>query len=298
MAKYHRAQKGDIVAVNGDKGRRKDKPQEEWILTPGAFQGIVPVDQFRRVQAKLPQGSRKARRPKAVYPLSGLVYCEHCGKPMTGSRDQSGKVFYVCSTYLRRGRQNSTGCGKHKLDARRLEKWLANALRDYYLGAGRDELLAAIRRELKTEAKTSKADLKRLEKRAGELEKEVGRLVKAIRTTDAPELAEELQAVRVERQGVQEALQRAQALQDVKGIDLDAEAVLDELRGLWKGLSMEDPASVREVFRLLVLRIECRWEPAPAKGRGEGKRQSCRLVGGVVYLRDPRLVTCAGHAEA
>ena len=51
--------------------------------------------------------------------------------------------------------------------------------------------MAEIRRQLKAEAKTSQQDLKRLEKRAVELEREVSRLVKAIRTTDAPELAEE-----------------------------------------------------------------------------------------------------------
>jgi len=158
--------------------------------------------------------------------------------------------------------------------------------------------VAEIRRQLKAEAKTSQQDLKRLEKRAVELEREVGRLVKAIRTTDAPELAEELQAVRTERQSVSEGLQRARGLQDVENIDQDAEAVADELHGLGEGLQSDDPAVVREIFRRLVQRIECRWEPVPSKGRGSGKNQAYRLVGGVVYLHDPRIVTCAGYAEA
>jgi len=63
-------------------------------------------------------------------------------------------------------------------------------------------------------------------------------------------------------------------------------------------LESDDPAVVRETFRRLVQRIECRWEPAPTKGTGKGPRQTCRPVGGVVYLRDPRIVTCAGYAEA
>jgi hypothetical protein len=54
---------------------------------------------------------------------------------------------------------------------------------------------------------------------------------------------------------------------------------------------------VREVFCRMVHKIECRWERLPNGGRG--KHLSYRLTGGVVYLRDPRLlVTCAGHAEA
>jgi len=79
--------------------------------------------------------------------------------------------------------------------------------------------VAEIRRQLKAEAKTSQQDLKRLEKRAVELEREVSRLVKAIRTTDAPELAEEPEAVRTERQSVSEGLQRARGLKDVENID-------------------------------------------------------------------------------
>ena len=295
FAKYHCAQGGEIVAVNGEKGKRRGKPREEWILTPGAFQGIIPVAQFKRVQAKLPAGPKRQRRPKAVYPLSGLVFCEHCGKAMTGTVAH-GAVVYICTTYLRHGRQNPTGCGQFKVDARRLERWLVKALQDYFLGPARAEVVEEARRYLKAEAKTSQRDLKRLEKRAAELEREVSRLVKAIRTTDMPELLEELEAVRRERQSVQDALQRALGLQDVESIDQAAEAIADELQGLGDGLENDDPAVVREMFRRLVQRIECRWEPLPK--RGTGKRQAYRLVGGVVYLWDPRIVTCARYAEA
>jgi len=147
-------------------------------------------------------------------------------------------------------------------------------------------------------AKTGKADLKRLEKRAGELEREVSRLVQAIRRADIPELVEELEAVRRERQSVQETLQKAQRLQDGQGSDQEAERVADGLWALGERLSNHDPAVVRDVFRQMVQRIECRWEPAPSKGRGRGLRMAYRLVGGVDYLRDPRLFTCARYAEA
>jgi len=295
FAKYHRANGGEIVTVNGNKGKLRRKPQEEWILTPEAHQGIIPVEQFKRVQCKLPSGPKRERKPKAVYPLSGLVYCQHCGKVTTGNRNK-GAVQYVCTSYLRRGRES--GCGCHTIDAAGIETWLVGALREYYLGPGRAELVEEIKRQLKAEAKTGKADLKRLEKRAGELEREVSRLIQAIRKTDIPELVEELEIVRRERQSVQEALQKAQGFQDGQGIDQEAESVADELRGLGERLSDPDPAVVREVFRQMIQRIECRWEPVPNKGRGRGLRTAYRLVGGVVYLRDPRLFTCARYAEA
>ena len=295
-AKYHCVRGGEIVAANGSKGKRRAKPQEEWILTPAAHQGIIPAALFKRVQARLPSGPKTERRPKAVYPLSGLVYCGHCGRTMTGQSEE-GRVRYVCTSYLRQGRQNATGCGKHVIDAARIQAWLIGALRDYYLGPGRAELVAEIRRQLKSVAKGSKVDAKRLEKRAAELEREVARLVKAIRTTDAGELVEALDTARRERQGVQEALRHAARGRDGQSIEQEAESVADELGGLEEGLAGTDPALIREVFRRLVDRIECQWEPVP--NGGQGNRQSYRLTGGVVYLRDPLLViTCARYAEA
>jgi hypothetical protein len=82
-----------------------------------------------------------------------------------------------------------------------------------------------------------------------------------------------------------------------QSINQEAESVADKLWGLEEGLSSTDPALVREVFRRLVEKIECRWEPVP--NGGDGKCQTYRLTGGVVYLRDPLVaVTCACHAKA
>lgn len=211
VAKYHRPAGSDIVAVNRNgngKKRLLPKPPEEWLLVPGSHQGIIPAPLFKRVQAKLPHGPKRERRPKATYPLSGLLFCEHCGVAMTGSNER-GRVGYTCTTYLRRGRKNATGCGRHKIDAADVQAWLVEAIRRYYLGPGRDELVTEVKRRLAKEAKVSKVDTRRLEKRAAQLDREVGRLVKAIRTLDAPELVEELAAVRRERQGLQDSLQQA-----------------------------------------------------------------------------------------
>jgi hypothetical protein len=64
FAKYHRANGGEIVTVNGNKGRLQRKPQGELILTPEAHQDIIPVEQFKRVQAKLPSGPKRERKPR------------------------------------------------------------------------------------------------------------------------------------------------------------------------------------------------------------------------------------------
>ena len=67
-------------------------------------------------------------------------------------------------------------------------RWVVQALQEEYLGPGRDALVQNIKRELTTQAKAIHGDVARLQKRAGELDREVARLVKAIRTVDAAEL--------------------------------------------------------------------------------------------------------------
>ena len=128
------------------------------------------------------------------------------------------------------------------------------------------------------------------------MEREIGRLVKAIRTTDAPELVEALDHARRERQSVQAALQQAGLVLNGQSLDDEAAAIVDGLWGLAERLNADDPAVVRDVFRKLVSRIECRWEALPI--RGKGLLKAYRLVGGVVYLRNPLLFTCANDASA
>jgi hypothetical protein len=151
-------------------------------------------------------------------------------------------------------------------------------------------LVAEIKRQLQAEAKTNTADTKRLEKRAAELDREVSRLVQAIRTLDIPELVEELAIVRTERQEVQEALRQSGRVQDDRSLDEEAEAVVDELWAMGEALSDSDPAILRESLRQFVSRIECRWEPYTTKG-GHVRYRFCK---GTVKLREQTRVSVSG----
>ena len=288
--KYYVADGEDVSArtINGHKSTKKLRRQrEEWLLVPDAHEAIIPVDRFQRVQAKLP-GRKLRPNPKALYPLSGLVYCEHCGKPMFGRRKDH--VEYVCSTYLRQGKAG--GCGFQRVNAEQIESWLVGALQDYYLGDGREELLAEVKRQLGAEAKEKggKADLKRLEKQAADLGRQVDRLVKAIRISDAPQLVEELEQARREHQTALQAVQDAARIREPKSLDREAEAIVERLWSIGDRLNSNDPAIVREAFRQLVARIECRWQAEPSRNE---KRITCHLLGGTVYLNNPELYTFA-----
>jgi len=292
--KYHVSQGEEIVSIGKTSApvNWRKKPEEDLIVKEKASEGIIPKALFKRVQAKRNAQERKLSRGTrhADYPLTGLIYCKHCGEPMHGTgkavRNQSGKrgrqLRYICRTYCQFGPRSlrNTTCGHHVVDAQRVLGWLVWKLQEVYLGPGRDVLVKEIRRQLAGEAKTNVADQARLEKRAGDLDREVSRLVKAIRTVDAAELVEELQIVRTERDRVKAGLAQAGRLTDPVDLDAEAERIADSLSAIGDQLTTEDPAILREVLRRFVARITCRWGY-----KKPGKRASYPFLEGKVELR-------------
>ena len=283
--KYHEAQGEDIVPTgNGKRRGRRKKPLDDAIAVENAHEGIIPIDLFNRVQSKLPQPKPYQPKRKTDYPLAGLIYCEHCGAPMYGnslSRKNGQYVYsqYICSTYANHNGPSNGTCGRNPVDARQVLSWLTHKLQEVYLGPGRDALVQEIKKQLKAQPKANNNDLERLKKRAADLEKEVNRLVKAIRTIDAAELVEELSLVQAERGRVKAQLAEAGKLTDPVDVDAEAERIADGLWEVGQHLNDGDPATVREVLRQFVSRITCRWE------RYGKKRTRSRLIGGTVHLR-------------
>ena len=201
------------------------------------------------------------------------------GAAYTSRNPDGGKRHshqYVCSTYA--NEVHRATCGRHPIDAPLVLRWLTQKLQEIYLGPGREALVQEIKKQLRSVPKANKRDVSRLQKRAVELDKEVNRLVKAIRTIDAAELTEELALVREEREQVKAQLAQAGKLADAADMDAEAEGIADRLWEIGERLTDTDPAIVRDVLKQFVYRITCRWERI-------GKKQlHSRLIGGKVDL--------------
>ena len=111
---YYTAVGEEIIPAAGKSTRRGHrKQQEDAIAIEGAYEGIIPLDLFNRIQGKLSrQASPRATGSREDYPLAGLLFCEHCGAKMIGEkwtrRDRHGNVVYqyvnyVCGTYAKFG---------------------------------------------------------------------------------------------------------------------------------------------------------------------------------------------------
>jgi site-specific DNA recombinase len=304
--KYHTARGDDIIPTkkNGN-GRIHRKPHEDTITVERALLGIVDPKQFARVQGKLKFEQKTS--PRATrhneYPLTGLIFCKHCGNKMIGAtgygHDRHGKLAYrypryVCSRYamFARGSLANPSCGHQQVAADLVQKWLVQTLQSLCLGVDRGKLVQAVKNHVQRQNEAPSVPTGRLEKRAADLDKEIGRLVRAIRTIDAAELTEELALVQAERDRIRAELVQAAKRATPVDVEVEAEAIADSLMQLGERLADSDPAIVREVFHRLVSKIECRWQQ-----RETGKRTRWDLVEGRVKLRPQALLSVYGVVE-
>jgi DNA invertase Pin-like site-specific DNA recombinase len=301
---YYQAHGEDIQAVqNGNGPGRARKATEDAVDVAEAHEGIIDPVLFHRVQAKLLRSPKRSggRCKPDVHPLSGLLVCEHCGKPMHGftkrGQDRHGNLAYryqgyQCATYHKYGLdpiKNPT-CGYQVVDGKAVLAWLVDALRPVLLGPGREQLVEAFKRKLQGRAKSKGNDTPRLEKRVEALDNEVGRLVQAVRLAgDIPELVEELTRVRRERDQVKAELQTAGRYSGAGNIDAESQRLADKVWQLSEAIGNADPAVAREAIRMTISRIECKWErTTTAKGY-----ERCKLVEGDIFVpKDSPLLVC------
>jgi site-specific DNA recombinase len=275
--KYHAVQGDEIVPVNG---RRL---AADAIVVNGG-DGLVDGKLFDQVQRRLRRRSNHHAAARSDFPLSGLVYCAHCGRPMTGRtvrRRKRGKaytyIWYICPSYTEKGTRS--GCGHYRVDAGKLLGYLVAKLQEVLLGPGRDELTREIRRELEARHNGTGGDAKRLQSRLVALDAEVRNLVRLARTApDVDEIAGELAQARSERESIKAELSRVGRVVDVEA---EARAAVDRLWNLGRRLGKADPLELRTLLRQAVGRIVCQFQKGDRTASG---RVRCSFVKGSIGL--------------
>lgn len=114
---------GDTVQGVSEKVSFKSKktrrlPEEEWVITEGTHEGIVPREEFLLVQQiresrtagnGLRIGLHRTMNAGTCHLLHGVIFCGRCGSAMY-ARKRAGGIAYVCGCYCRRG---SSACSSH-----------------------------------------------------------------------------------------------------------------------------------------------------------------------------------------
>ena len=176
--------------------KRKLAP-EEWQVFENTQEAIVDEQTWRLAQ-ELRKTVRRPDRKGEANPLTGLVYCADCGAKMYNARGKSGSYkdligqptgkqradydIYTCSTYRLGSRRFEKKCSQHYIRTVVLRELVLEAIRSVsrYAIENEEEFVSKVREasevRQEVEVKALKKQLKKEEKRFGELDGLIRRL--------------------------------------------------------------------------------------------------------------------------
>ncbi|MBN7575447.1 MULTISPECIES: recombinase family protein [Clostridium] len=98
--------------INGKRNSHKIKSEDEIIKIEGGMPAIISEDLWKRVKIKMDSNkiNKGANTAKAIYLLSGLIYCGKCGSAMTGNRRYAGRNKSLYETYECSNRKRTKQC--------------------------------------------------------------------------------------------------------------------------------------------------------------------------------------------
>ena len=106
--------------------RMRVRPEHEWSVVKDNHPAIIDPLVFATVQRMMKRDTRSAPKASSVYPLSGVLFCPDCGKPMsrrTVTKGDKKYNYYVCSTY-----KNGNGCSSHSIECETMDGIVLRAI--------------------------------------------------------------------------------------------------------------------------------------------------------------------------
>lgn len=150
-------------------------PESEWIITEGTHEPLVTQELWDTVHQMM-KARRRENGNHEVQPFAGLVKCADCGSSLNLSYDKKRGRYtgFSCWVYKNYGKSR---CTSHAIgwktlntlvleDIRRNARWAKIAERDYA-----QMLINAKQTQQRQDTERQKRELKRIEKRLGELER-------------------------------------------------------------------------------------------------------------------------------
>ena len=162
--RFHRID-DDLEVVESDGTRSSNKNQ---ITIEGVYKPIIERELFDAAQLRLKERGRNRSGRKATKTLSGVLICDHCGKPMYGTAKR-GKIVYACSSNpTRRGT-----CGNYSIHEKDILPFVVEKLGSEIKNLA--ELLTAPPEELASPEEEDAHELEALKQEQGELAKQIDR---------------------------------------------------------------------------------------------------------------------------
>ncbi|MHB9065999.1 MAG: recombinase family protein [Pirellulaceae bacterium] len=302
--------------------RQSYDPADGAIVIKNAHPAIVTRKLFDAVQRRLDGNKEKRRRPRVnEFALSGILICQHCGKPLYGAsykKTVGGKTVYQreyrCGTGSKQGKG---ACGYFSVR----EDLILWKILELVL-AGADDFVTSLReteqRQRTVALDSSRSDELRAQRRAIEEKLEVA-LDNMLAVTDAAirarldvrltKMREELDCLddqlNSSTSGQVSSSEEAQEIVDAlrKQVSMVCMAFdgTGKVKGHWSGedadellsllkmggggtLFMSNPLAVRTALESLGVECRLQWKSTPETWKNGQQVQRHRLVGGRITL--------------
>lgn len=99
--------KNRTVKNNGAVDSYYIKNNHEAIVTEVEWGRVQEIMNERRQAKGMTEGNTKKYQNR--YPLSGMLLCPHCGKTLRRAQVYGGKIQWICSTYIKKGKTTCPG---------------------------------------------------------------------------------------------------------------------------------------------------------------------------------------------
>ena len=160
--------------------RCEDVPEEEWIVTENAHEALVSQELWDTVHQMMKAKRRESGKGEVQY-FAGLVKCVDCGSSLNVSYDKKRGRYtgFSCWVYKNygKGRCTSHAIGWKTLNQLVLEDIRRNAQVAQLAEQDYANMLVSVKTEKQAkEINRCKRELKKVDKRPGELEKILNKL--------------------------------------------------------------------------------------------------------------------------
>lgn len=129
--------------------------KENWIIVKGTHEGIIPKEDFEKVQSLLKRDTRISPGDGKLSVFAGFLKCRDCGRAMqkrTVVQPYKTYQYYSCGTYRK---MHSGACTKHMIRADVLEEAVLTSLNKYIqLATDFDRLIENINSSAESDRKS------------------------------------------------------------------------------------------------------------------------------------------------
>ena len=171
-----RLEQGRVTTPSYKVKRTVHKPREEWAIVENCHEAIIDPYDFDIIQRVLTMDTRVNKSGQTVDLFGGILYCGECGGPMVRKTTAYGSktyIYYVCANH-----KKAKTCFPHRFRDTALKQIILDTLRDYIQNVIDLERLL----KLTSVAQLQKANIRKLQDRLDEKQKEIDRVQTLLRS--------------------------------------------------------------------------------------------------------------------